>query len=619
MDELAGTTIVIRTLRHQMRYDLPEFWVTAGKPVSLVFQNNDVMPHNLVVTVPGAMEAVGRAAEALGGGDYVPAHEAVMWHTRLLMPGESERLSFVAPETPGDHPYVCTYPGHWRVMNGVMHVVEQVSADEVIAPRELADLPAPARSFVRDWTLEELAPLLDGDWQAGRSPERGRALFAEAGCIQCHTISGVGATAGPELTAIRDRFQGAELLRHVLEPSLEVADEYRVRIYELDGRPDVSGRLLSDDGEHLSVLPNLLEPDTVVTVPKDEIVETYDTALSPMPSGLLVTFDEEEILDLVSFLQSPSPPEWVTYEGGDGPGRGKHVVLLAGDEEYRSEEALPMLARILAEHHGFRCTVLFSTDPVTGEIDPEEQTHIPGMHLLADADMLVCFLRFRELPDADMAHFVEYVESGKPLLGIRTATHAFAYRRNPDSRFARYDWRSADWPGGFGQQVLGDTWISHHGGHGTQSTRGVIEPGREAHPILRGVDDVWGPTDVYGLRNLGEDATILLRGQVLDGMEPTSGPVAGPQNEPMVPIVWTRELTRGDVTQRVVGSTIGAAVDCESEGLRRVLVNAVYWAAGLEDAIPARSRVDTVGEYAPTNFGFGAHRRGARAVDHALD
>src|SRR5690606_30692871 len=94
--------------------------------------------------------------------------------------------------------------------------------------------------------------------------------------------------------------------------------------------------------------------------------------------------------------QSSAPERFLTYAGGDGPGAGKHVVLVAGDEEYRSEEALPMLARLLAVHHGFRCTVLFATDRETGAIEPKEQTHVPGLEAVDDADLLVLFLRFRE-------------------------------------------------------------------------------------------------------------------------------------------------------------------------------------------------------------------------------
>ena len=90
---------------------------------------------------------------------------------------------------------------------------------------------------------------------------------------------------------------------------------------------------------------------------------------------------------------------WLRYEGGRGPGAGKHVVLVSGDEEYRSEEALPLLARILAEHHGFTTTVLFAIDPDTGRVDPENTRNIPGLDHLGDADAVVLFTRFRELPD----------------------------------------------------------------------------------------------------------------------------------------------------------------------------------------------------------------------------
>jgi hypothetical protein len=317
----------------------------------------------------------------------------------------------------------------------------------------------------------------------------------------------------------------------------------------------------------------------------------------------------------------------VSYPGDEGPGTGKRVVLVAGDEEYRSEEALPMLGKLLSQHHGFDCTVLFSTNPETGEIDPDEQTNIPGLEAVDEADVLVLFLRFRELPDEQMAHIVRHVEAGKPVIGIRTATHAFDYKRNPESPYAHWSWRNRDWKDGFGRQVLGETWVNHHGHHGVESTRGLVEAGMESHPILRGFTGVWGPTDVYGVRDLPEDASVLLRGQVLSGMTPDSPPVEGSKNEPMMPLVWTREIARGGeggeegataTPQRVVCSTIGASQDFASEGLRRVLVNSVYWCAGLEDAIPAESDVRTIGEYAPTPFGFGRATMGVRASDHAL-
>ena len=155
--------------------------------------------------------------------------------------------------------------------------------------------------------------------------------------------------------------------------------------------------------------------------------------------------------------QGASAKDQVVYEGKTGPGKGKHLVFLAGDEEYRSEEGLPMLAKILAVRHGFKCTVLFPINPADGTIDPNNQTNIVGLDALKSADMAVMLLRFRELPDDQMKYFVDYYNSRKPILAIRTSTHAFAYSRNKQSPYAKFDWQSKDWPGGFGQQVLGDT------------------------------------------------------------------------------------------------------------------------------------------------------------------
>jgi len=308
----------------------------------------------------------------------------------------------------------------------------------------------------------------------------------------------------------------------------------------------------------------------------------------------------------------------VVYQGKAGPGQGKHIVFLAGDEEYRSEEGLPMLAKILAVRHGFKCTVVFTLNPADGTIDPLNQTNMPGIPALDSADLCVLGLRFRELPDQQMKHFLDYLNAGKPIIALRTSTHAFKYERNKASPYAKYDWHSTAWPGGFGQQVLGETWVNHHGKHGFESTRGVISEVFKEHPILRGVSDIWGPTDVYTVSHLPQEATVLVRGQVLSGMKPTDPPVEGTKNQPMMPLVWLRDY-KGEQgkTSKVCTTTMGAAVDLESEGLRRLLVNAAYWAVGLEKKIPAKANVDYVGEYKPEWFGFGKFKPGLRPADLA--
>ncbi len=314
--------------------------------------------------------------------------------------------------------------------------------------------------------------------------------------------------------------------------------------------------------------------------------------------------------------------QWVVYQGaGDGLGKGKHIVLVGGDEEYRSEEALPQLGKILAKHHGFKCTVLFAIDPKTGEIAPEVQDNIPGLEALGSADLMILFTRFRDLPDDQMKRVVDYVESGRPIIGMRTATHAFDVKEG--KTFARYGWKDKEWEGGFGRNVLGETWTSHHGSHGKQSTRGVIAEVARGHPIVRGVKDgdIWGPTDVYGVRlPLPGDSKPLVLGQVLEGMKATNRPVEGKVNDPMMPIAWVKTYTGADgKAARVFTTTMGASQDLESEGLRRLLVNACYWAVGLEDAIKPEADVAIVGEYRPRPFGFGTFTKGVRPADLAAD
>ena len=202
------------------------------------------------------------------------------------------------------------------------------------------------------------------------------------------------------------------------------------------------------------------------------------------------------VLLFAATLAAGAEPLWLTLEGGVGPGAGKHIVWVSGDEEYRSEESFPMLAGVLARRHGFRCTVLFAINRRSGEIDPNTVDNIPGLETLATADLMVVCTRFRELPDEQMSHIDAYLEAGKPVVGIRPAVVAF---RNPKgSRYFKYSSDNAEpeFAGGFGQQVLGSTWISHHGAHGVESTRGLPVEGKKSHPILRGVGTMWGPTDV---------------------------------------------------------------------------------------------------------------------------
>ncbi|HVV01901.1 MAG TPA: heme-binding protein, partial [Verrucomicrobiae bacterium] len=323
---------------------------------------------------------------------------------------------------------------------------------------------------------------------------------------------------------------------------------------------------------------------------------------------------------LLTFLGLPlcfaAPAGTLVYKGGNGPGAGKKIVFLAGDEEYRSEEGLPELAKILAVRHGFTCTVLFSINPADGVIDPNTLTNEPGVEALDSADLIFMQLRFRHWPDSQMRHFVDAFLAGKPIIALRTSTHAFSYGKDSQSPYASYSWDSKIWPGGFGKQVLGETWVSHHGAHKKEATRGIIPPEAAGDPLLRGVSDIFGTTDVY-TANPPPDVRILLRGEVLAGMQPDSPPVDGPKNHPMQPIAWTRDFrNEAGHTNRIFCTTMGAATDLLNEDLRRLLVNAVYAGVGL--SVPKRADARIVGSYAPSNFGFDGFKRGVKPADLEL-
>lgn len=273
----------------------------------------------------------------------------------------------------------------------------------------------------------------------------------------------------------------------------------------------------------------------------------------------------------------------------------KHIVLVSGDEEYRTEESMPMLAKILSQKHGFKCTVLFALGPDGAEyIDSNNSKGVRGFESLATADLMIIGTRFRN-PDAEQANYVtNFLNAGKPVIGIRTATHAFQGKGSFGS--IHY--------GEFGLKVLGETWVSHHGQHKRQGARGVIEPAKADHPILRGVKDIFAPSDVYGVTHLTDADTVLMRGAVTESLDPTSKNIEGEKNTPMQALAWTHEYTRpnGEGKGKSFCTTAGASVDLVNEDLRRMIVNAALYLTGQE--VPAKADVAFVDPFYPSFYGF---------------
>ena len=342
---------------------------------------------------------------------------------------------------------------------------------------------------------------------------------------------------------------------------------------------------------------------------------------------LLIACGGEKKSNTVEEQNTNSPEQWLTFYEKDKD--AKHVVLISGDEEYRSEEALSQLAKILSTHHEFKCTVLFAQNPEKpGIIDANYGKNIPGLEALESADMMVIFTRFRALPDNQMKYIDDYLKTGKPVIGIRTATHAFNFGKDVASNYKHYSYNyngdKTEWKDGFGRLILGETWISHHGHHKHQSSLGIIANGSESHPITNGISngDVWGSTDVYGVRlPLPGDSQPIILGQVMNrkgefnesdifyGMKPTDDEIATTNknganlNDPMMPISWIKSYqVPGGKKGKVFATTVGSANDMLIEGTRRLLINSTYW--GLDLTVPEKANVDLVGKYNPTVYGF---------------
>lgn len=302
--------IRIHTVEEEMRYDLPYFAVEAGRPVQLVLINEDLMPHNLVVTVPGALQEVAEQGMEVGpsggldGKQYVPHSEKVLFATDMVPAREQAVLTFTAPSAPGEYPYVCTFPRHWMRMYGVMVVVDDLDAwqKQPVIPR---DPIGSNRHFVQAWKVGDFQTQLPAGLR-GRTNRIGEKLFAEATCAQCHKLGGVGVgQVGPDLSRVFSRWKGdpAAVLREVLEPSHHIDDKYAVHIVlTVDGQT-VSGLIVEDSPKSLSLLENP-ESKQPRVISKDDIDEMQKTANSMMPKGLLDSYSQDEVLEILAFIQA---------------------------------------------------------------------------------------------------------------------------------------------------------------------------------------------------------------------------------------------------------------------------------------------------------------------------
>ncbi|MCK0191525.1 ThuA domain-containing protein [Arenibacter sp. F20364] len=303
----------------------------------------------------------------------------------------------------------------------------------------------------------------------------------------------------------------------------------------------------------------------------------------------------------------------ITYNGIEGPGKGKHIVFIATDHEYRGEETLPALAKILAKRYGFRCTVVWALDD-NGNILPGG-SDLKGLDVLKGADLMVMFMRFANFEDSQMQHIDDYLNRGGAVIGLRTSTHAFKNADNPS--WKHYDYKYGGekeaWHGGFGEVVLGETWVGHYGKNHQQASKLIMEEENKEHPIMRGVQNAWAQCGGYNAYPQGKDLKILARGRVLNGMTPDAAPDTSKEE---LPVAWVRtyQLESGK-PGRAFTTTHGASEDILSEGFRRMLINACFWGLEMEQEIKADNPIEFVGGYEPTTFNFEGYQKNVKPSD----
>ena len=276
------------------------------------------------------------------------------------------------------------------------------------------------------------------------------------------------------------------------------------------------------------------------------------------------------------------------------------VVFVTGDEEYRSEESMPMLARILERDHDVRVACAYSVAE-DGTVDPNESVRMVGLEAVEEADLVVLFTRFRRWEEADAKRLVDYAASGKPLVGFRTSTHAFKYPDDHPLRHLNDEWSRA---------VFGQRWITHHGhfDDGKKPLTAVtLTPAKEVHPILRGVEPFGAFSWLYHVEGGGDTLEGEDVRRLLWGSAQRSGHVDRGRDgrfAPVNPVAWTKTSPAGG---RVFFTTLGHPFDFRAESMRRVSIQGILWALGAEDEIPAEGvPAAFASPYDPRPSGFGS-------------
>ena len=326
MGEIAVRVIRLGTLPERMAYDKEILVVKAGRPIEFLLGNSDLMPHNFVITKPGALEEVGKAGEVsatqadAAARQYVPRSDKILLASRLLQPRETQRLSFVAPREPGIYPFVCTYPGHWMRMYGALYVVADPDAFQVAPDAYLLANKLEAKDGLlkdkrsrTEWKIEDLSQAVTE--LTGRSYGNGKLMFKVATCVACHKMENEGNVFGPDLTKPDPKWGPQDILREIIEPSHKINDKYQSEIFEMDNGKIVTGIILEEKDGKIHVMENPLASTKPTILEKSKVEGRKKSPVSTMPKGLLDKLTRDEVLDLIAYILAKGDKKHPFFQG----------------------------------------------------------------------------------------------------------------------------------------------------------------------------------------------------------------------------------------------------------------------------------------------------------------
>jgi putative membrane-bound dehydrogenase-like protein len=373
-------------------------------------------------------------------------------------------------------------------------------------------------------------------------PLNGRDLF-QSKCASCHTIFGEGGKIGPDLTGT-DRRDRDFLVTSVVDPSAVIRNEYVAYVIATTNGRVLNGLVAEATPATITLIDAKNERATIA---RHEIEEMKPSPQSLMPEKLLDDLDEQQIRNLFAYLQSgaPSSSELSQASRPAASLNAKKallkVCLVSGSLEYKSDDSLAAFQRYLETHYPTQCTRAFR------KTDDE----LPGLENLDTCDVMLLFTRRLTISGEQLERVKKYCRSGKPIVAVRTASHAFQ------------NWLALD------KEILGGNYQGHYK-EGPVAQVSVVEKAK-GHPILADVEPFQSVGSLYKNTGVAADAELLLLGTIPGHTEP---------------IAWTRIHNGG----RVFCTSLGHPQDFKNVNFQRLLANALFWTAKRQPPEQGRDR-----------------------------